>query len=163
MDLLQDSGDPRLSDYFGENSVGDFVGAAPGEDESVDPSPLSSTRLAGDFAPPFVTYAENQLILAETAWQFAGGGGAGNAAAQPFVSAERTALGLGALAVTGLATIMTEKYIVLFQNFEVWNDYKRTCLPALTPAPGSPFIPAWLTYPLSERNANSSIPAAEPL
>jgi hypothetical protein len=163
VDLLQDSGDPRLSNYFGENSVGDFVGAAPGEDESVDPSPLSATRLAGDFAPPFVTYAENQLILAEAAFELAGGGGAGNAAAQPFVTAERTALGLGALPVTGLETIMTEKYIVLFQNFEVWNDYKRTCLPLLTPAPGSPFIPRRLTYPLSERNANSNIPAAEPL
>jgi hypothetical protein len=163
VDLLQTAGDPRLGNYFGENSVGAFVGAAPGEDESVDPSPLSSTRLAGDFAPPFVTYAENQLILAETAWQIAGGGGAGNAAAQPFVDAERAALGLAALPVTGLATVMTEKYIVLFQNFEVWNDYRRTCLPALTPATGAPFIPARLTYPLSERNANPSIPAAEPL
>ena len=163
VDLLQGSGDPRLSDYFGENSVGNFVGAAPGEDEEVDPSPLSSTRLAGDFAPSFVTYAENQLILAETAFELAGGGGAGSAAAQPYVDAERAALGLGALPVADLATIMTEKYIVLFQNFEVWNDYRRTCLPALTPAPGAPFIPARLTYPLSERNANSNIPASEPL
>jgi starch-binding outer membrane protein, SusD/RagB family len=163
VDELQTTGDPRLAEYFDPNSDGDFVGAAPGEDVAVNPSTISSTRLAGDFAPPFVTYAENQLILAETAWQLAGGGGAGNAAAQPFVSAERTALGLGALPVTGLATIMTEKYIVLFQNFEVWNDYKRTCLPALTPAPGAPFIPARVTYPLSERNANSSIPAPEPL
>ncbi|HEU5169163.1 MAG TPA: SusD/RagB family nutrient-binding outer membrane lipoprotein [Gemmatimonadales bacterium] len=155
--------DPRLPLYFDPNSDGEFVGAAPGEDESVNPSPLSSTRLAGDFAPPFATYAENQLILAEAAWQLAGGGPAGNAAAQPYVSAERASLGLGALPVTGLATIMTEKYIVTFQNFEVWNDYKRTCIPALVPYTGAPFIPARLTYPLSERNANSSIPADEPL
>ena len=160
VDLLQNSGDPRLADYFGENSVGDFVGAAPGESEEVDPSPLSSTRLAGDFRPPFVTFAENQLILAEAAWQLGGGS---NAAAQPFVDAEQDALGLGGLTVTGLESIMTEKYIVLFQNFEVWNDYRRTCLPVLTPAPGAPFIPARLTYPLSERNANGNIPSAEPL
>jgi len=163
VDLLQGAGDPRLSAYFDRNSDGDFVGAAPGELETVNPSSLSSTRLAGDFRPPFVTYAENQLILAEAAWQLAGGGAAGNAAAQPYVTAERAALGLGALPVTGLATILTEKYIVLFQNFEVWNDYRRTCVPALTPAPGAPFIPARLTYPLSERNANGSIPADEPL
>lgn len=163
VDILQGSGDPRLSNYFGKNSVGNFVGAAPGEDESVDPSPLSSTRLAGDFAPPFVTFAENQLILAETAWRLAGGGAAGNVAAKQYVDAERLSLGLGALVVTGLETIMTEKYIVLFQNFEVWNDYRRTCLPALTPAPGAPFIPARVTYPLSERNANSSIPDGGPL
>jgi hypothetical protein len=163
VDLLQSTGDPRLSDYFGRNSNNAFVGAAPGEDVAVNPSPISSTRLAGDFSPSYVTYAENQLILAEAAWQLAGGGVAGNAAAQPYVTAERTALGLGALPVTGLETIMTEKYIVLFQNFEVWNDYRRTCLPALTPAPGAPAIPARVTYPLSERNANPSIPASEPL
>ncbi|HET8625504.1 MAG TPA: SusD/RagB family nutrient-binding outer membrane lipoprotein [Gemmatimonadales bacterium] len=160
VDLLVSTGDPRLSNYFDENSDGDFVGAAPGEDVAVNPSTLSSTRLAGDFSPPYVTFAENQLILAEAAWQLGGGS---NAAAQPFVNAERAALGLGPLVVTGLETIMTEKYILLFQNFEVWNDYKRTCLPALTPAAGSPAIPARTTYPLSERNANSSIPEAEPL
>lgn len=163
VDLLQTTGDPRLPQYFDRNSNGVFVGAAPGEDVSVNPSTISSTRLAGDFSPPYATYAENQLILAETAWQLAGGAPAGSAAAQPYVSDERTALGLGALPVTGLATIMTEKYIVLFQNFEVWNDYRRTCLPALTPAPGSPFIPGRVTYPLSERNANANIPADEPL
>ena len=32
---------------------------------------------------------------------------------------------------------MTEKYIALFQNIEVWNDYKRTCLPALAAVPQS--------------------------
>jgi hypothetical protein len=110
-----------------------------------------------------VTYAENQLILAEAAWRLAGGGAAGNLAAQPYVNNEQDALGLSGLTVTGLETIMTEKYIVLFQNFEVWNDYRRTCLPALTPAAGSPSIPARVTYPLSERNANANIPADEPL
>jgi len=38
--------------------------------------------------------------------------------------------------ITGAAlldSIMTEKYVALFQNIEVWSDYKRTCLPALTP------------------------------
>jgi hypothetical protein len=163
VDLLDNAGDPRLAQYFDRNSQGNFVGAAPGEDVSVNPSPISSTRLAGSFSPPYVTYAENQLIQAEAAWQVAGGGAAGNTAAQPFVTEARAASGLGPVAVTGLATIMTEKYIVLFQNFEVWNDYRRTCLPALTPAEGSLSIPARVTYPLSERNANTNIPADEPL
>ena len=30
---------------------------------------------------------------------------------------------------------MEEKYVTLFLNIEAWNDYKRTCLPALAPAP----------------------------
>ena len=58
---------------------------------------------------------------------------------------------------------MTEKYIRLFQSPETWSDYRRTCLPALVPAPGSAFIPARFVYPLSERNANTSIPDAGPL
>ena len=39
---------------------------------------------------------------------------------------------------------MTEKYIRLFQNPEAWSDYRRTCIPALTPASGTSSIPARL-------------------
>ncbi len=163
VDLLQGSGDPRLAEYFAPNSDGNFVGAAPNAGLAGNPSELSTTRLAADFPQPLVTFAENQLILAEANYQIAGGGAPGLAAAQPFVTAERTSLGLSPLTVTSLDDIMTEKYIVLFQNPEVWNDYKRTCVPALTPAAGASFIPARLTYPLSERNANPSISGVGPL
>jgi TonB-linked SusC/RagA family outer membrane protein len=50
----------------------------------------------------------------------------------------------------------------LFQNPEVWNDYKRTCIPALTPAASAPLIPGRVNYPLSERNANPLIPDGGP-
>ena len=96
-------------------------------------------------------------MLAEAAWNLAGGGAAGNTAATPHVTNARAAQGFGAIPVTGLATIMTEKYIALFENMEVWNDYKRTCIPVLAPAAGAAAIPARLPYPLSERNANTSI------
>ena len=43
-----------------------------------------------------------------------------------------------AITTPTLNDIMTEKYIALFQNPEVWNDYKRTCLPLLTPESGFP-------------------------
>ena len=82
------------------------------------------------------------LLNTTPTWNLAGGGAAGNAAAQPHVNNARTAQGLGALT---------------FQNMEVWNDYKRTCIPALVPAGGSGAIPGRLVYPLSERNANTSI------
>jgi len=153
--------DPRLDDYFEENSSQQFVGVNPGQGVASDPSELSEVRLAPEFRQPLVTYVENQLILAEASWQIAGGGGAGNAAAQPYLDAARTAQGLPSKAITGIETIMTEKYIALFQNPEVWNDYKRTCIPALTPASGTR-IPARLTYPLTERNANPSIPNGGP-
>ena len=45
---------------------------------------------------------------------------------------------------------------------EVWNDYKRTCIPSLVPAGGSGAIPGRLVYPLSELNANPSIPDGGP-
>jgi len=162
VDLLQGTGDARLAEYFAENSDGLFVGAAPGQGAGANASELSDTRLDPSFAQPLATYVENELILAEAAWKVAGGGGAGNAAAQPHVDAARAAQGLGSIAVTGLATILTEKYIALFQNLEVWNDYKRTCIPALVPAGGASDIPARLGYPLSERNGNPSIPDGGP-
>ena len=53
---------------------------------------------------------------------------------------------------------MEEKYVALFQNTEVWNDYRRTCYPNLTPASGN-FIPARLVYGTDERRANPNIPS----
>jgi hypothetical protein len=163
LDLLQSTGDPRLSQYFDPNADGDFVGADPGEDIGVSPSPLSATRLDPSFRQPFATWAENQLIIAEAANQ-----GADDVTARASLDAVRADAGLGPIGsgVSGpalLQAIMTEKYIRLFQSPETWNDYRRTCLPPLVPASGSTFIPARFVYPLSERNANTGIPDGGPL
>jgi hypothetical protein len=163
LDLLQSTDDPRLSEYFGPNADGDFVGAEPGQDIGVAPSPLSASRLDPSFRQPLATWAENQLIIAEAANQ---------TGADPVARASLNAVRLDAgLAPVGsgvsgpalLQAIMTEKYIRLFQSPESWSDYRRTCLPALVPAPGSAFIPGRFVYPLSERNANTSIPDGGPL
>ena len=53
---------------------------------------------------------------------------------------------------------MTEKYITLFQNVEVWNDYKRTCIPALVPVNGATAIPGRLLYGVTERQTNPNVP-----
>jgi len=58
---------------------------------------------------------------------------------------------------------MVEKYVTLFQNMEVWNDYRRMCIPALVPdTTASPSfrkkVPGRLFYSGSEMNANSHIP-----
>jgi hypothetical protein len=163
LDLLQSTGDPRLSEYFDPNADGDFVGADPGEDAGVGPSPLSGTRLDASFAQPLATWAENALIVAEAA-SFAGDDGT----ARTNLDAVRADAGLAPVGggVSGpalLQAIMTEKYIRLFQSPEAWSDYRRTCIPALVPAPGSTSIPARVVYPLSERNANTSIPDGGPL
>jgi hypothetical protein len=135
------------------------TGSAPGQNLSTAAN-LSGIRLFGptdsfDFRQPIVTWAETQLIIAETAFH-----AGNNAEALDAVNAVRTAAGNAALAgpVT-LEQIAVEKWIADFQNIEVWNDYKRTCLPRLTPVPGKSAIPGRLLYAFSERNANPNIPA----
>jgi len=58
---------------------------------------------------------------------------------------------------------MMEKYVVNFQNNEVLSDYRRTCIPNLTPITpnvlGIAAVPGELFYPQTERNANANIPA----
>ena len=101
-----------------------------------------------------MTYAENQLIIAEAAFRLGQ-----TATALAAYNAERADAGVPTAGSVTLADIMTEKYIALFQNIEVWNDWKRTCIPALTPAAGTVGgIPARLLYAQSERNTNTNIP-----
>ena len=55
-----------------------------------------------------------------------------------------------------LAEIMDQKYIALFLNAEAYNDYKRTCLPAITERPGG--MPGRLFYGQDERQSNTNMP-----
>lgn len=131
----------------------------------------------GDFRHPIITWAETQLIGAEAAFQ-AGGQGA----AQPYLDAARANRVYGstggnvvqfpALAPVPatLQNIMEEKYVTLFLNMEVWNDYKRTCLPSLAfaaPAgsnqPATTPIPGRLPYGQTEINANPHTPVVDPV
>jgi hypothetical protein len=138
---------------------------------------IDSNVDAGDVRMPVITYAETQLIGAEAAFQTGGAG-----AAQPFLDAARANRSYGSRAgapitFTPLApvpatleNIMEEKYVTLFLNIEAWNDYKRTCLPALASAPASLTsptpradpIPGRLPYGISEVNANPNTPNVSP-
>lgn len=156
VDLLAARNDPRLDDYFSRNAEGDYVGADPGQTVSASHSLLSATRGSPEFQQPLITWAENELILAEAAFE-----SSDEPTAQFHLNEVRTEVGLANVSLSGAALfeeIMTEKYISLFQNIEVWNDYKRTCLPAITPVDGGP-VPGRLLYGTAERNANSNIPA----
>lgn len=132
----------------------------------------------GDVRMPVITYAETQLIGAEAAFQIGGQG-----AAQPFLDAARANRSYGARGTTPIAftplapvpatleNIMEEKYVTLFLSIEAWNDYKRTCLPALAPAPsslgnttpGTQPIPGRLPYGITEINANPNTPSVSPV
>lgn len=131
----------------------------------------------GDMRMPVITYAETQLIGAEAAFQTGGQG-----AAQPFLDAARAQRSYGARGTVAnvlpplapvpatLENIMEEKYVTLFLNIEAWNDYKRTCLPALAPSPaattstlpGANPVPGRLPYGITEINANPHTPAVSP-
>ncbi len=128
------------------------------------PTPSS----CGAFRQPLVTYQENELILAE-AYSTAANPSGNDGTALTHLNNARAVPGLSALAgITGVAlldSIMTEKYVTLFENIEVWNDYRRMCIPALTPFNTGNVNPIWrgqipgrLYYSGSEMNVNPNIP-----
>ena len=151
------SGDPRILDYFTDPGGGPVARA----------SELSAT---GFGAPAFnfsiVSCSENAFIMAEAHYA-AGNTGPAIAAAQAGLVCEQDEWGVDLSArsatiggLTGaplLAAIMDQKYIAMFLNAEVYNDYKRTCLPAIVERsggmPGRPF------YGQDERQSNPNIPA----
>lgn len=164
IDLMRARNDPRLAVYFtpaqAGAGAGQYVGYAPNTGVSTSNfsqfnGATASNPLNQSYRQPLVTWAENQLIIAEAALN------AGNqpVADQAYNAERSAAFGATYTPVAGVALqdVMLEKYIVLFQNVETWNDYKRTCIPPLKPATGT-VIPGRLLYPQDERNANPSIP-----
>jgi hypothetical protein len=170
VNLLTSTGDPRLTELYQKAaSSATIVGGTPGQSLTSAMGNASVKRLTDSYGQPLVTYNENLLIKAEALYQ------AGNlqaaldtlnkerqswATATPWHSA--ITLTAAASPVT-LAAIMNEKYVVLFQNLESWNDYKRTCYPQLTPGNGAVAIPGRLFYPTSERQTNGANVPADPV
>ena len=165
VDYMNARSDPRRADYFCPNSADAYAG----DDFNVPQADVSAfdcepTRFSNNFRVPFVTYQENQLILAEanlalgnTAPAQANLQNAYNAV--PLTGHTASAILPAAL----LDSIMMEKYVVMFQNIEALSDYRRTCIPNLafvTPNVLSlTAVPGELFYPQTERNANANIPS----
>lgn len=156
--------DPRLPLYFARDAAGGFSGSRPGA-SSANVSGVSraaGSPAAPDYDQPIVSCAETQLIRAE-AYYYQGAAGAAQTALAAGAACEGTrwdeAIPVNAT-LTGAALleeIITQKYLALFLNLEVWNDYKRTCFPALATFEGRA-IPGRLLYPDVERNSNPNIP-----
>jgi hypothetical protein len=153
--LLKDRNDPRLTAYFDANAAGGYFGRSQnaevvgGESSEID----SEVRRVFSFRQPIITWAENQLILAEAKFVLQGA-----AAALPHVNNVRAAVGLPALGSVTFEDVMHEKYIAMFQNIAVWSDYRRTCFPRLTPGPGADQVPGRIPYGSFERTNNPNIP-----
>lgn len=141
--LLQSRNDPRLGQYF-----------------NADQSDLAEGLVQPNSPLPMVIANETLLILAESEYRL------GNETAARAALNEARALVTGLAPVTASGTdllreILTEKYIALYRNLEVWNDYKRTCFPNLTPSVEGQKIVARLFYDTGERQTNTNIPDPE--
>src|SRR5215475_1769660 len=153
--------DKRLPDYFAQNSHGGYAGydvttqTTPADSVS---SILGSGRTDdAEFSQPIITYDETQLIIAEAAFQT----NDKPTAATAFNNV-RARWGKAPIASPTLTDIMNEKYILTYQNVEAWNDYKRTCIPALKPARNKPAVPGRFLWGTTEMQTNTNAPSAEP-
>ena len=159
VDIMKAQNDPRLPEYFGKNASGGYGGYDVTTGNTTLPNIsgiVGSARTNDDsFRQPIITYDETQLIIAEAAFQTND-----KTTAAASLNAVRARYGKPAIASPTLNDIITEKYIALFQNPETWNDYKRTCLPALTPARTKSRIPGRIFYGSTEEQTNPNTPAA---
>ena len=155
--ILKTRNDPRLAAYFDANAKGQFIGSDQNNvavpKDSVPSVINTSVRRQFTFRQPLVTWAENQLILAEAKYMTGDSVGA-----VLNVDAVRTAVGMPALGNVSFADVMTEKYIAMFQNIDVWSDFKRTCIPAVTPFGTATEVLGRLPYGSAERTSNPHIP-----
>jgi len=161
VDLMIARNDPRLPEYFSASDPGPyggldpFGGRSPGATNTI--SLLEGTRNSPTFSQPIVTFIENELILAEAYYRL---GQMANAQTH-FDNARASVPGLAPKTITSISDIMEEKYVAMFQSIEVWNDYKRSCYPAIAAVPTAAFgnrVPGRLFYGTSESNANPNVP-----
>ena len=159
VNIMKSDNDPRLPEYFGLNQQNGYGGwdATTRTTPPAEISPIAGSGRTNNvtFRQPIMTYEENQLIIAEAQLQLGNPG--------PALTALNLVRGLHGKTPKGSVTlndIMTEKYILLFQNLEAWNDWKRTCLPFRRPAQNRTVIPGRLFYGETEEQTNSHTPSA---
>ena len=178
--LLRDKNDPRDSIYFGTNGAGSIVGASlnPDDEEGAGvkgKSYLSDGYFGMDASIDIISYEENLLIQAECNYILENESiaiekleKAQDVAENKWGFDEDTFSDISLL-LTGTDLynkIIEEKYIALFLNIEIWNDYKRNCYPEVKykksqDNSGNPiykYPPGRFYYPEDERITNSSIP-----
>ena len=161
VNIMTAQNDQRIPEYFAKNPAGTYGGydVSTGTTDAKLISPLVGAGLyqGDDFEQPIITYDETQLIIAEAAFQ-----GGDKASAATAFNSVRARYGKSSISSATLALndIMTEKYILMYQNPEAWNDYKRTCLPALKPALGKSRIPGRLFYGQTEEQTNPNTPSS---
>lgn len=169
VERLKATDDPRLQLYFKQATgdfAGEYVGSPPGTpagDPGQQSSPLNVPATPA-FGQAILSCAETQLIAAEASYQLGDEEGArqamldGIACQEDFWGVDIPEPDAALSGEDLLEEIMEQKWVALFLNPEAYNDYKRTCLPALGPAPGTTGLPGRFLYSDDEREANPNIP-----
>lgn len=174
IDLMNGMNDPRLPVYAEVNDSGEYAGSAAG-DPTGNVSTLGAYYTSINSPVPLATYVEAMFIDAEAKFQTgdkAGAAASHNAAV--IASLDRFSVTDSAYiksqasedaSTITLDKIMTQKYIALYTQFETFNDWRRTGIPALTAAKNNSTggaFPRRFPYPLSERLNNAANYKADP-
>lgn len=173
------TGDPRLLVYAGENADGNIVGKPAGYSDLPNDalgftyaniSPLGDKYLDPQLPGVIMSYAQLQFLMAEAANEGKISGGI--AAAKTYfdngiiANFEFNGLSSGGSYAGGFSfanqadarqKIATQMWIALFgQGFETWTEWRRTGIPALTPAveAGISTIPTRMFYPTTQVSLN---------
>ena len=118
---------------------------------------------------PFATYTEMKFIEAEALMMTGGSDADIHAAFVAAVTADFAELGvdgtdyIATLPTEGnvtLENIITEKYIALHTEVEVYNDWRRTGFPTLVPVSGQ-FVPVRFPYAETEILFNENTPVVD--
>lgn len=164
VDTMIATSDPRLPMLV--DTTGGAVGSHAGEGEAASaPGPFWASP---NSAVPFISFVELKFMEAEARLQTSDPAGAATAF-NDAVKASLAKMGVSdpaweaiyANETAGTITlekIIMQKYIALCYQLEVYNDYRRTGFPNLTPAVKGVVgqIPRRYPYPTSERLYNGS-------
>jgi len=164
VDLLNSNSDPRVETYFSvAKDTNIVIGANPG-DSYENQSYLNYDNFGASSPIDILSYEENLLIKAECSSRL-GDDAAAQTALEDAQTAAEAKWGFSEdtfsdVSLTGddlFNKILEEKYVALFLNLEIWNDYKRNCYPNVSVSDSKP--PVRVYYPEDERKANTNIPA----
>ena len=166
VDYLSSTGDPRLPLFVGLDVSNGFTGIATNEVNN-DASDVGPAINGAGQSLGMVTFAETKFIEAEAKFIISDATAqqalkdAVSASLLNYVGTVDNSFVDNVTATLSLENIIQQKYVALFTNPEVYNDWRRTGFPLLIPNPDvTPVqIPQRLPTPSKERlyNPNATV------
>lgn len=164
VNLLKNSQDPRLPVFIKPNGNYEYIGSEPGE-LNFAASFISDSIASRNSPMPLATYTEQKFIEAEVFLRTGNQGAADQAFKDAVIASleqhdvydENWVNENADIDNVTLEDIITQKYIALFLQPEVWADWRRTGYPQLNAASGNVTqnkIPRRYLYPESENFYN---------